>query len=130
NGIDDNGNGLIDEPQEMLLHVNPNGSFTYSTTGGEYEQDVPNLPIAVHSTYVINRRPVPAKGAREILLPNNVVVDMTTLNALNPNGSERSRLPIDPYTHAVDILVSPDGRLVQSAPASGSVPPFDLPFFH
>jgi prepilin-type N-terminal cleavage/methylation domain-containing protein len=136
NGLDDDGDGLVDDPSEMLLHKNANGQFTKTagSNNNEFEQETLVLAMGTNANYTITRRPVPAKGAREVELPNNVVVDLTTLVANtiagNPSGSERSRLPIDPFTGFVDILIAPNGQIIQSTPASGSVPPFDLPFFH
>ncbi len=68
--------------------------------------------------YTISRRPVVSPGARETALPTNVVIDATTWNSTH----ERSRLPIDPNSHYVDILLSPNGQAVlqtaYSSPAS------------
>ncbi|AMV38835.1 prepilin-type N-terminal cleavage/methylation domain-containing protein [Planctomyces sp. SH-PL62] len=60
--------------------------------------------------YTIIRRPVPSPGARETVLPSNVVVDLTTSFLT----AERSRLPVDPYSGNVDILLDPSGRVVPS----------------
>ena len=50
----------------------------------------------------------PAAGTKPILLPTNVVVDLTTW----ATTQERSRLPVDPYTGYVDVMVSPNGSAV------------------
>jgi len=72
--------------------------------------------------YAIVRRPVPVPGAVELALPSSVVVDMTTWNTGNP---ERSRVPVDPSTGFVDVLLNPTGEVVQttaySNPASASM---------
>ena len=44
--------------------------------------------------------------------------------------SERSRLPIDPYTRYVDIIFQPDGQVVTSAASSVTSAPFQVPFYH
>lgn len=153
NGRDDNGNGAIDEWQEMYLHANgTNGTapFTYPgcpdtsaafnsaglvAGGNEFEQEAfsgsftpsggidPNEPDV---TYVIKRRPVPSQGAREVNLPTDTLIDLT---AWNTTG-ERSRLPVDPYTGYVDVLIAPNGRVVQLSSNANPSPPLDLPFLH
>jgi hypothetical protein len=64
-------------------------------------QNITNLP------YLIRRRPAPSPNAREMALPSQVVVDLTTWNTTR----ERSRLPVNLYTGAVDIMVNPDGTV-------------------
>ena len=59
-------------------------------------------------TYVIRRRPAPGPSAREVALPTQVVVDLTTWGSTR----ERSRLPVNAYAGYVDILVNPDGSVV------------------
>ncbi len=150
NGRDDNGDGHIDEWQEMYLHANgANGAgpyiypgcpdTTYPGAGGtppfgnEFEQEAfagtpsfgldPNEPDV---TYVIKRRPVPSRGAREVTLPTDTLIDLT---AWNTTG-ERSRLPVDPYTGYVDVLIAPNGRVVQLSANANPSPPLALPFLH
>ncbi|MDR3632632.1 MAG: hypothetical protein P4L84_02280 [Isosphaeraceae bacterium] len=69
-------------------------------------------------SYTITRRPVVSQSARETMLPNNVVIDATTIGGNN----ERSRLPADPFSGYVDILLLPSGQVVPtttySSPAS------------
>jgi hypothetical protein len=78
-------------------------------------------------SYVIRRRPAPTANAREVALPSNVVIDATT--ALTTR--ERSRLPIDPLTGYVDILIKPDGSVVPTTIYSSpsSVLPGLVPWF-
>lgn len=59
-------------------------------------------------TWTISRRPVPSPGAREVSLPGGATIDMTTWDTTQ----ERSRLPVDAYSGAVDILVDPSGRVI------------------
>ncbi len=67
--------------------------------------------------YTIQRRPAPTQNAREISLPTNVVIDMTTWNnpALYGTIPERSQIPpgvINPNTGYIDILLYPNGTVV------------------
>jgi hypothetical protein len=55
--------------------------------------------------YAIRRRPLPGLNTREVALPTQIVVD-----------AARSKLPINPQTGAVDILVNPDGTAAPSLP--------------
>jgi hypothetical protein len=87
-----------------------------------------NLP------YTISRRPVVSPGSREIVLPGSVVIDATTWitkdGSPNPT-SERSRLPIDPYSLTVDILVDPSGQIVPTTLySSSSAFPITESFYH
>lgn len=153
NGRDDDGNGTIDDAAELYLHATgPNGTgpFVYPgnpfgmADGGfpafingakntnplpnEYEEEVFVKPrSSLTSGYTINRRPVPVEGSREVLLPTNVVIDLTTWNAGQP---ERSRLPVDPITGFVDVMVSPNGQLVVAGASANNSPPVQFPFYH
>ena len=114
-GVDNNGNNLVDELLEWeneLWHGALATDFVTSPTG-----TVSNL------TYTIQRRPSPTTNAREVLLPTNVVVDMTTWGfPVAGPSQERSRLPVNVFTGYVDILVYPNGTVVPatiySAPSS------------
>ena len=77
----------------------------------------------MNQTYTITRRPAPSSGSREMALPSNVVIDLTTWATTH----ERSRFPlpppangvgtsqvINPNSGSVDILVNPDGTVVPS----------------
>ncbi len=92
----------------------------------------PNVPLIngiVNRSYNITRRPAPSAGSREVALPSNVVIDLTTW----ATSRERSRFPIppvqaptngqpapaasqvvNPNSGSVDILVNPDGTVVPS----------------
>ena len=104
--------------------------------------------------YTIKRRMVPSANSAEVGLPADVVIDATTAlggyvdSSTNPplfvpqlappnvnysntlTMSERSRLPIDPYTRYVDIIFQPDGQVVTSAASSVTSAPFQVPFYH
>jgi prepilin-type N-terminal cleavage/methylation domain-containing protein len=119
NGRDDDLNGVVDDGNNGILsasgYYEPEkwlGNFAQVTNSG-----FSDLP------YNITRRPAPVSRGREVLLPTNVVVDLTTWNTnIFTAGSERSRVPVNPYTGYVDILVNPDGTVVPttiySSPAS------------
>jgi len=134
NGVDDNGDGYVDNGWDGVDNDNdgyidnivsplttlPTGEWVESESWPASFTAAPpsNVP------YTITRRPVVAPGARETLLPSNVVVDLTTWNPgfYNNNApfntysitwvAERSRLPVDPTTGNVDILINPNGTVV------------------
>lgn len=146
NGQDDNNNGLVDEGfngindnmgSEALMGIPPPGLI---------DEFLPNKPIseweieswvgtqkeapAIDQPYVITRRPVPTQGAREVSLPPGVVIDSTSWNATR----ERSRLPIDPNSLYVDIMLNPAGEVipttVYSTPATPGLSGLDTAFYH
>jgi len=92
-GVDNNNNGVIDEPAEWEQE-----SWLASPT----TLDATDLP------YTIRRRPAPSINAREVALPSNVVIDLTTW----ATSQERSRLPVNPWTGYVDVLLAPNGMAV------------------
>ena len=102
-GVDNNGNGQMDELAEWEAEL---------WTGASLTQNITNVP------YIIRRRPAPGPNAREVAFPSQVVVDLTTWSSTR----ERSRLPVNTYTGYVEILVYPDGSVVPttvySSPAS------------
>jgi len=137
NGQDDNNNGWIDEGFDGVDNNN-NGFIDESVGGpsgfGEWEIEtwqgtLAGTPVQDQS-YTIQRRPTPTTNAREVSLPSNVVIDLTTWafpypTQANPNFTpslERSRLPVNIYNGYVDILVYPNGTVVPttiySTPAS------------
>ena len=89
-----------------------------------YSQWTPPTPGLLNQSYTITRRPAPSSGSREVALPSNVVIDLTTWATTH----ERSRFPlpppgqralgtsqvINPESGSVDILVNPDGTVVPS----------------
>jgi prepilin-type N-terminal cleavage/methylation domain-containing protein len=109
-GVDNDGrNGPDDfwewsEYEAWPLELHVNGTIGSPTNGVSYQ---------------IIRQPVPSPGARETILPDSVVVDLTGWALTEP---ERSRLPVDPLSGTVDILLDPSGRVVPttrySTPAS------------
>ena len=120
NGLDDNQNGWIDEGYDGV----DNNYNAEVANGGPYitddlfEWENEAWPPTVLTSgqgsqfYTIQRRPAPAANSREVSLPTNVVVDLTTWgNAFQ----ERSQFPpgvINSFSGYVDILVYPNGTVV------------------
>ncbi len=77
-------------------------------------------------TYSISRRPIVVPRARETTLPGGVVIDATSW----ATTAERSRLPIDPKTLYVDILVNSNGQVVPTTEYSSPTSADHLPFYH
>jgi prepilin-type N-terminal cleavage/methylation domain-containing protein len=139
NGIDDDKDGYIDngfdginnngDPLGLIDELSPPNAtnewveieaWQPSLVSGSV--NVTNLP------YTITRRPVVAPGARETYLPGNVVVDLTFAHGF---PGERSRLPVDDTTGAVDVLLYPNGQVVPStAYSSFSLFGMDSAFYH
>ncbi|APW62601.1 prepilin-type N-terminal cleavage/methylation domain-containing protein [Paludisphaera borealis] len=134
NGYDDNGNGAIDEGWDGLDN-NLDGfvdNIAASTPPpySEWETErwlgslgnVNGGGASLNLPYTISRRPTPSANARETSLPASVVVDLTTWADASP---ERSRLPVNRFTGAIDIMVSPQGEVLPnsifSAPSSFSL---------
>jgi hypothetical protein len=129
NGLDDDGDNEVDEIDELRFHL---GGPMDGSAGDEYEPEryimAPGalarlLPVAqggqgLSAGYTIERRPVPVARAAEIGLPPGVVIDLSSWNAAVP---ERSRLPVDPLTRTVDIMLDPKGGIV---PLTGASPTF------
>ncbi len=138
NGVDDNLNGVIDDPNELFHHFNSDGSIGYvvGNVGNEFETERAigtSTGISVNGepvTYRIVRRPVPSPGARELPLPTGIVIDLTTWDSLPPFVPERSRLPVDPYTLFVDVLMSPNGSVLELSANANPAPRADLPYYH
>ncbi len=87
-GIDNNGNGRIDELLEWEIETWLPGQVA----------GLANQP------YTIRRRPAPTNEAA-VYLPSSVVIDLTSSGLTN----ERSRLPLNSWAGGVDLLVNPDG---------------------
>lgn len=126
-GLDNDGNGVVDDINEFFFNAfaglvaPPFGEFELESFQGNSRST--NNP----QEYTITRRPVPSEGAREILMPTNVVIDLTTALTALP---ERSRLPVDPATGFVDVLIAPNGQVVNAAPSANLAPPVAFPFYH
>jgi prepilin-type N-terminal cleavage/methylation domain-containing protein len=121
NGKDDDSNGVVDDGNNGIVSGSGTQYYEPEKWLGEYSQLKKNFYSDL--AYNITRRPAPVSRGREVSLPTNVVIDLTTWNTnIFAAGSERSRLPVNPYTGCVDILVNPDGTVVPttifSSPAS------------
>jgi prepilin-type N-terminal cleavage/methylation domain-containing protein len=154
-GLDNEGDGIVD-PLFNGVDDNADNVIDNETTPKEFEIEkfdgtlgMTNNPLLQSTfSYTIYRRPMVSPGAREVTLPAGVVIDLTTWNAptatigvANYNGPspllpERSRLPVDPYTNFVDIMIAPNGQVVQSG-AGGTggaintlAPMGNQPFYH
>lgn len=129
NGVDDNRDGWVD-PGFDNVDNNGNGSMDMYDAS-EWEMEAWLGSTATHTAadvpYTIRRRPAPTVAAREVALPSSMVVDATTSFLTR----ERSRLPVNPYSGYVDIIINPDGTVVPSvvysSPASFGM---DSAFFH
>jgi prepilin-type N-terminal cleavage/methylation domain-containing protein len=101
-GLDQDGDGLVDEPDEWT------------------EQEVwlgrhVTVPT-VDATYRVIRRPVTASEPRGVTLPSGVVIDLTGWDG----QQGRSRLVVNRYSGAVDILLDKTGRFTYDSPFSGT----------
>ena len=125
NGQDDNNNGWVDEGFDGVDNNN-DGIIDNFILEYEKEEWLGTLgSITGHEVnvpYTIRRRPAPAPNAREIALPTDIVIDATAYAMPNTPHPERSRLPVDPYSGFVDIIINPDGTVLPitaySTPAS------------
>lgn len=117
-GLDNNSNGLIDlaDAAEWVYNTTtltmPNGQ-PYTFVFGEQETWLGS--IASHTQagvpYAVRRRPAPSQNAGAVALPSSMVVDATTWLSTR----ERSRLPVNPLTGSVDVIVNPDGTILPTA---------------
>jgi prepilin-type N-terminal cleavage/methylation domain-containing protein len=136
NGQDDNSNGLTDEGWDGIDNDGKDGVDdlgeweSENWTGALLNNSVNPAVLANGVPYTIRRRPVPSSTPRASELPTNVVIDATTgVTNLASSGYglttpslERSRLPVNPYSGYVEIMVNPDGSVrpasLYSSPAS------------
>jgi prepilin-type N-terminal cleavage/methylation domain-containing protein len=124
NGIDEDFIGGPDNIEEWLPPP------TNTVWPGEAEVFVGATHGVIDQSYTIARRPVPTQGAREVALPPGVVIDATSWN----NTQERSRLPIDPNTLYVEVMMNPSGQVIPTTAYSTPVIPglsgLQTSFFH
>ncbi len=113
-GVDNNGDGNIDELAEWESEIWPSSLYSQSQ-------------VILNQRYQIRRRPAPVASSRTISLPTNIVIDLTTWGTTR----ERSRLPVNLFTGYVNIMVQPSGEVVPttiySSPASFGM---SSAFFH
>jgi hypothetical protein len=118
NGLDDNKNGWVDDGFDGV----DNDANGFIDDQLEWESEAWSFAVLsqapADAPYTIRRRPAPGPGARAVALPTSVVVDATT----NLLTRERSRLPVNPYSGYVDVVLNPDGtvmpNLIYSSPSS------------
>jgi prepilin-type N-terminal cleavage/methylation domain-containing protein len=142
NGYDDNQNGFVDESSDGVDN-NGDGLLDYPTDPYEYEPETFRGSLTAlqpMEPYTILRRPVPVQGSnQEVALPAGVVIDATSFNNTGfysigggtmPRVPERSRLPVDPITGFVELMVTPSGQVIYSGPYSGEETLTLTPFYH
>lgn len=129
NGQDDDGDGYTDEGWDGADNDGDGDrdELATATSPTEWEPEAwlgPEASGVSNQPYVIKRRPAPSQGARVVTLPSGVAIDATTWQTTR----ERSRLPVDPNTLTVDLMIAPSGQVipttVYSSPTSASVSPF------
>jgi len=150
NGVDDDGDGFIDNqvdgvdqnmnypstaaPQvvpddagEWLEHEQWLGAQASQATNHASPPGYTTLQVPPQLNYTIARRPVPVGSAAEVSLPAGVVIDATTWDTTR----ERSRIPVDMTTGYVDIMLNQSGQVIPtttySSPASATM---DASFYH
>jgi prepilin-type N-terminal cleavage/methylation domain-containing protein len=110
NGQDDNNNGWTDEGWDGVDN-NGDGQVDELAEWENEQWPIQIVAQGIHNQiYSIQRRPAPAVNAREVALPTQVVIDLTTWNTTR----ERSRLPaqaLNRYSGYIDILVYPNGAV-------------------
>jgi prepilin-type N-terminal cleavage/methylation domain-containing protein len=135
-GIDNDLDGIIDRAPDFSIQNVYEWTETENWQSSLLAGNITGLP------YTITRRPVVSPGAKETALPSNVVVDLTTWNAAYFNATysqttgvtyvpERSRLPVDPTSGSVDILLNPNGTVLPTTEYSNpSSFGMDSAFYH
>ncbi len=113
NDLDDDGDGLRDEAFPLNSPIPPfpgerGLEFVTNLVQIQSAAATQNRPL----TYTIQRRPVQSPNAGEFRLPGDVLIDATSANRSDGLNSERSRLPIDPFTRTVDIMIGPNGEVL------------------
>lgn len=135
NGVDDDGDGLIDEMDELLFN-RVGGVANYNPFFAEYEEEVfigaPVDGVQYASSYAITRRPIPSPDSREVQLPGNTVIDLTTsvFPLIGAGPSERSVVPIDPLSGYVEFIIYPNGRVAPSSYAGNYTYLADFPAYY
>ncbi|CAN5895934.1 hypothetical protein BH23PLA1_BH23PLA1_24150 [soil metagenome] len=137
-GINNDGVGQADPG----FLINPIDMSVVSTldmmlnnSGGEYEVEefIGSVPFNTGQAipYTIIRRPMVSRDSREIALPGSVVIDLTTTSSFTAaQFQERSRVPMDPLTGFVDIMIYPNGQVLPSTPYGNYDELTRFPFYH
>ena len=128
NGVDDNNDGFIDNGFDGINNNRPSICTSTTSSSGRRLSSTERRCRESSSGWAFKGRPrrrpqtsiypptfkytitaaagaVP--GATEVALPGGAVIDLTTWDHA---VSERSRLPVDPFSHNVDILLNQAGR--------------------
>ena len=119
NGLDDDGDGIVDEHRRDLpapdrtSYVSDSGSASPSGAVGLVADEFDGTASAAGRHVHDLRRPVPVEGAREILLPTGVVIDLTTSLGTTTCRSGLA-LPVDPIHRYVDVMIAPNGQVVDA----------------
>jgi prepilin-type N-terminal cleavage/methylation domain-containing protein len=100
-GVDNDSDGAVDELDEWVEVE------TWSNN---------QLLPTDDDTYRVIRRPVTASEPRGVVLPQGVVIDLTGWDG----QQGRSRLVVNRYSGAVDILLDKTGRFTYDSPFSGT----------
>ncbi len=115
-GVDQNTNGVPDDIAEWAETESWLGSQNQADFASQ--NNLQPTPFA----WTIARRPVPSPGGREVTLPGGAVIDLTTWDF---PVNERSRLPVDSFSHTADILVNQAGQVIPttlySTPSSNTM---------
>jgi prepilin-type N-terminal cleavage/methylation domain-containing protein len=140
NGQDDDQDGFIDDGFDGLRNDGTTGipdlaaewepeAWLAGEDATETLPDGTTRPRTFDAPYTILRRPYPTPGVRPTDLPSNIVIDLTTLDPANPTR-ERSRLPVEPGSGYVDIMILPNGTVAPRA-FYATLPSTDTtPFLH
>ena len=127
-GLDNDLDGLTDEADEWepetWVGVERSPRKIDPATGATVPGD-----LVWGERYAIRRRPVPAStGAVE--LPAGIVIDATGWN-LPAGDRPRSRLPVDPWTGAVELVIDAHGRVESRGfRSTAAASPFGPPWLH
>ena len=111
NGVDDDGDGFVDDGWDS---VNNNHNFNASGQPlidelDEWENEKWTGALSMNGwfaassnlSYNIRRRPVPSSGVREVALPSNIVVDLTTAST-KPRALETTGKPLHGVRRCTD----------------------------
>ena len=106
NGIDDDGDGWIDPGFDGVDGDGINGVDDAGEWAEVEQWHPPHRAGLRQGTYILHRRPIPSMQVAVDL--GDRVVDLTGWGAEAP---PRSRVPVDPWTGSVELLIEPDGTV-------------------
>ena len=110
NGIDDNGDGFVDNGWDGIDNDNLNGVDDV----GEWETEAWGVPAGANLPYSITRRPVVGKPELtvKLLVPVNLAASVIDPAATPPVPT----LYVNPLTRSVDLMIQPNGTVDTSGP--------------